>query len=361
MKKKIDKSNFRVINFNKGYDQPVYSFQKRDNIITWGKNNEYPNYLLDLFNYKGSSKHKMIIDKKVNLLIGQGFDPIVNEELQKFVNDNDLVEDLEKWAFDLEIFNGYCIEAIWSNDGTKITTMKHIPISQIRQNIVNDVVPYNGYWYCADWKNKHLFRPEFIHEWNPYNRTGKQLYFYSKYNPQNILVKYPIPYYSASINSIETDYLIGRFHLTDVKKGYAPQFILNFATGIPTPEEQDEFARQFEENYCGPDGEKVIITYSENSDGNPLFTKIDLNTSDERFIMLGERIDKDILQGSGIPLPLIDSVAGKLGSTEERQELMTEFQQSYIAPRQSILESGLNKIISQNNYGEKLILKKYAL
>ena len=357
-----NKAPFRIINFNKAYEAPKYTWNKSKSFITWGKDNNYPQYLINLYNYTGSSKHKMIIDKKIRYISGQGFEDILDTNLKSFVTKTNLTEEITKATYDYELFNGFAFEVIWSNDGSTITSVKHMPISQLRMGIMNDDIQFPYFWYSKDWSNMKNNTPQPILEYNPLVPSGKQIYFYWTYNPDNILVKYPIPTYSTCINSIETDYEIGKFHLNQAKQGYAPSFILNFATGIPTTEEQDEFYNYFEANYSGTENAgKALITYSEDETGKPTFLKVDLNDSDERFIMLSERIENDIVQGSSIPPQMVILTPGKLGSTEERAALMKEFQQDYISPRQNVLENNLNRILSVNGYTETLILKKYAL
>lgn len=355
MKNNITNNKFTIINFNAAYEAPKYNFSKKDNLITWGKDNNYPKYLTDLYNYEGSSLHGAIIRKKIDLTIGQGFDIITDKNLETFVTKNNLVDELEKISSDLEIFNGYAIEIIWSNDGSIISSMKHIPISQLRFAI------NGGFWYCADWKQTQKYKPEFIASFNENYRSGKQIVYYSKYNPSQILVKYPIASYTSGINSIETDFQISQFHLNQAKQGYAPSFILNFATGIPTIEEQKLFYNDFVDNYSGTENAgKCILTYSENNDGKPEFTKIDLNDSDKRFLMLNQRISDDIITASDIPIPILKPSTGNL-SSDDRMQLLKEFQMSYISPRQNIIENTLNNILKNNNYSEKLILKKYTI
>jgi len=52
---------------------PVFSVDKQANIIKYGKNNLYPDFLLDLFLNK-SGKHRAIIEKKVTMIAGQGWE-----------------------------------------------------------------------------------------------------------------------------------------------------------------------------------------------------------------------------------------------------------------------------------------------
>jgi len=55
--------------------QPEYQEKKGENggYIEFGKKNDYPNYLVDLFSK--SAKHNAIIKSKVNYITGNGFKP----------------------------------------------------------------------------------------------------------------------------------------------------------------------------------------------------------------------------------------------------------------------------------------------
>ena len=154
------------------------------------------------------------------------------------------------------------------------------------------------------------------------------------------------------------DYQVGRFHLNQLKQGYSPSFILNFSTGIPSVEEQEDFYREFKRNYSGTDNSgKIILTYSEGQDGKPELIPIQLNDSDDRFIMLQDMTERNIVMGHAIPPQLVILTPGKLGSTEERKELQNEFQSNYVSPRQTQIEECFNEILGT----DELQLKKYQL
>ena len=357
---------FRIINFNAAYEPPKNSIKKNKKMIEWGDKNNYPKYLTHLYNYGGSSNHKMIIDKKVNAISGQGFEEILDPRLKDFVEKQGLTEEIIKIAFDYEIFNGFAFEIIWNKDTEdhriprEIVSLKHIHISQLREGLI-DENELEYFWYCPDWTKTRQYERIQILKFNPNLKHGRQIYYYSQYNVESILDSYPIPSYSTCVNSIETDHLISKFHLNQVKQGYSPSFILNFATGHPGDELAEEFYDYFQREYSGPENTgKVFITYSKGQDAAPALTKVDLNTSDERFKFLKIQIDNDIVRGSGIPPQLALIIAGKLGSTAERAELMKEFQQTVISPRQNNIEMVLNNILKIDGYTEKLILKKYT-
>lgn len=352
-----DVKKYLVFNFNQEYEIPKYKLNKGRELVEWGADNLYPEYLLDLYNHKGSATHKSIIDKKVRLITGQGFDEIADPQLSNFLKMNKVDIEIAKMALDYELFNGFCFEIIWNRAGDKINKIKHVKFHNVRIGYERQSEIGEFYWYSEDWSQyrKEEYRPEFIKGYDSETRGGRQLYYYTEYNPQSTY--YPIVQYSNTLNWIELDYEISNFHLSGAKNGYTPAFILNFATGIPTEEEQDDFAKAFKREFSGTsNNNKVIITWSEGKEGAPEIIPVTTNDSDDRFVNLETQIKDEIIRGAGVPLQLLSLVPGKLGSSEERMELMQEFQMDYISPKQVILEDALNEVFQT----DQIRLKKYA-
>jgi hypothetical protein len=353
----------KVFNFNKAIEPPTYGYNKGLSIVNWGKNNDYPKELLNYYNNNGSSKHKSIINKKIKLIAGNGFKEVTDERLQSIIVNNKLWEHVKRATLDYELYNGFALEVIWSNDRKTITNIQHIPFHKLRMAIDDDgEVDFNNVWYSNNWKEhrKPENEPRLIKTFNSEKPGGKQIYYFCEYNPETDGL-YPIPSYSTGLNWIDLHYRISTFHLSQARNGYAPSFLLNFATGIPSEEEQDEFFKEFKRNFGGEENAgKIIITYSDGQDGIPTFIKVDLNDSDERFIMLSEQIGEEIVTAHEVPAPLMILTPGKLSSTDEREELLKEFQYSYIDQRQQTIEDVLFEIISTVGIEEELKLKTYV-
>lgn len=351
-----EKNKLSIIKFDASYEAPKMKYNKNKGFIEWGEKNLYPQFLLDLYNYNGSTTHKSIINKKTKLISGKGFEDINSQELKQFVKTNNLTKEVKKATLDYELFNGFAFEIIWNNEGTRIVSMKHIPVHKLRIGIESEEFNFPHFLFSNNWaeSRKEMYKPDVIRAFNPFVKQGKQIYFYSEYNPASDGI-YPIIGYSTSINWIELDYEISKFHLNQVKQGYSPSMILNFSTGIPNEEEQDIFAKEFKKNFAGSENSgKIVITYSEGSEEAPVLTPMQLNDSDDRFVILMEQIDSNIVRGAEIPPQLVILTPGKLGSTDERNELLNEFNVSYIQPRQEVIESVINEILS---FDEDLILR----
>lgn len=325
----------KVFNFSHSIELPVNSIDARGTYVKWGKKDEFAQELLSLYNRNGSSTHKAIINKKVRLIQGAGWNGDSNFDLDELT---------ERCATDLEIFGGYAIEVIYSRDHTQVTSFKHISFHKIRTAVEAD-----GYFYSNDWanKSKKMNEPQFIPAYNG-SKSGRQLFVYKKYNPE--AEYYPIPSYSLALNWIRLDNEISKFHLNSVKNQFSPSFLLNFSTGIPTEEEQDQIFRDIQRNYTDTDNaNKIIITFSEGKEQAPEITTIDMNSTDERFIMLYDQLKEQIATASEIPLQMVLLVPGKLGSSAERKELLDEFQKSYVGPVQRKIEKQFRDLLMDDS------------
>jgi hypothetical protein len=356
-------SPVKIFTFNEAYQPPIYKFEKKGNFhfLSFGADNKYPLLLLELFNNFGSPLHKAIINKKVKMTSGFGYKDIQDPELKVWAEKNKLEKLLIYISQSFEIYNGFCIEVIWDNGGQSFD-LKYVPLHTIRIGLKEHEDEADYYWYSEDWGDikKPEYEPQYIKKFDPSDRTGRQLLYYIEPNP-SLTDVYPIPNYSTTINYIDLDYQIGVFHLNQVRQGFAPSFILNFATGIPTQEEQDMWYREFQRNYKGAGGSgKILITYSDGGDQKPELIPIQLNNSDERFILLQDMVEKNITQAHETPVQLVSFQPGKLGSSEERKELMAEFQTYYISIRQNQIEEAINGILKYIGYSEKIVLKDYT-
>jgi hypothetical protein len=353
----------KVFNFNEAYVAPIYKYEKKGDyhFISFGVDNLYPLFLLNLYNNYGSPLAKAIINKKVKMSVGFGYKPIVDPRLKEWAERNNLERLSLYVSKDFEIYNGFCLEVIWNREGTSFD-LKYVPVHTIRIGLKEKEEDADYYWYSPDWGNykKEENEPQYIKKFDPKDRTGRQLIYYIEPNPAHTHL-YPIPNYSTAINYVDLDYQIGQFHINQVRQGYAPSFILNFATGIPTQDEQNQFFREFQRNYKGSENSgKIILTYSDGGDQKPELIPIQLNDSDDRFIMLQEMVEKNITQAHEMPVQLVSFIPGKLGSSEERKELMAEFQTYYIAIRQNQIEEALNGLLKTIGITEKITYLDYT-
>jgi hypothetical protein len=260
------------------------------------------------------------------------------------------------------IYGGFAVEIIWNREGSSFD-INYLPIHTLRIGLKETEEEADYYWYSKDWGQykKEEYKPEYIKRFDPKDRTGRQAIYYIEPNPAATSL-YPIPDYSTALNFIDLDYQIGQFHLNQVRQGFAPSFILNFGTGIPTIDEQNQFFREFQRNFKGSENAgKIMITYSDGGDQKPDLIPIQLNDSDDRFILLQEMVEKNITQAHEMPVQLVSFQPGKLGSADERKELMAEFQTYYVAIKQNQMEEAINGVLETIGFTEQIVLNDYTV
>ena len=117
------------ISFRKDFQKPDEEKDRSLGFVKWGKKNDYPFFLADLYN--GSAYHQGIIKNKTHYIAGGGVQ-IVNGMVQPFIDnkwsDFDMNEISERLAFDGELFGGFAVKGTWNKERVHLSyiTKNHI-------------------------------------------------------------------------------------------------------------------------------------------------------------------------------------------------------------------------------------------
>ena len=336
--------SFQIIQFAEA-KQPEYKEKKGEGYIQYGDKNDYPNYLIDLFNK--SAKHNAIVKSKVHYISGNGWSG--SEEFIQHVNRTETLNDLtRKVSLDIELFGGAYLEIIWSVTG-KISEIWHCDYSKFRTNKDN-----TQYWYKEDWKDrneKYSVYPAF----NPKNPVGKQIYYLKEYRPNS--GSYSLPGYFGALNYIESDIEVSKHVLGNAKTGFSASKLITLPNGEPSPEEQRVVHNKFKNTYTGADGIKYMLAFVNDASRKPIVD--DLGQSDltkEDFGRVDSLIQVNIFSGHQITTPSIFGIAesGKLGSRTEMRDGYEIFKNTYVNGKQIELESTFNMLAGFAGYPEDL-------
>tara|TARA_R110000850_G_scaffold5554_1_gene22768 strand:+ start:5707 stop:6816 length:1110 start_codon:yes stop_codon:yes gene_type:complete len=358
------KTNLKILNFKENKEKPKLITKSNGKWISYGENNQYPIYLLDTFHNK-SNKHKAIISKKVDMTSGNGFEEVTTPQAKDFIAnkwaDMDLDEIVVRINYDYEIMNGFALMVKWSIDGKKIVELEWMPFHKCRLSSDEEFILVSKDWTnIRKSENKPIEYKRFDPKQTKEFKT--QIFYYVELS--NGIDYYPLPYYSSTLNWIELDYEISNFHLNGTRNGFSPSFMLNMATGVPSEEQMDEVHRGLQKKFAGTDNaNNVLITYSEGKEQAPELTPINLNDSDERFILLHKEMLTEILIGHSVTSPMLFGIrtAGGLGGGSELLEALAIFQSTYVNGKQRVIEKQINKIASFAGVTETLILKDYTI
>jgi DNA-binding MarR family transcriptional regulator len=336
--------NFILVQFAEA-KQPEYREKKKEGYMEYGEKNDYPLYLVELFNK--SAKHNAIVRNKVHYICGNGWTG--NEQFIEKPNRSENLNDLtRKISMDLELFGGAYIEVIWGLG--KVAEMWHIDYTKIRTNKDN-----TQFWYKENWKD-YKEKLEFVYPaFNPKVKEGKQIIYLKEYRP-NIGV-YSLPVYFGALNYIESDIEVSKHVLGNAKTGFSASKLITLPDGTPSREEQNEIHRKFKNTYTGSDGVKYMLSFVNDASRKPIVD--DLGQSDltkEDFGRVDELIQTNIFSGHQVTTPSIFgiAVAGKLGTRTEMRDGYEIFKNTYVNGKQQFLESFINTMAGYFGYSEEM-------
>jgi DNA-binding MarR family transcriptional regulator len=336
--------NFFVVQFAEA-KQPEYREKKKEGYMEYGDRNDYPLYLVELFNK--SAKHNAIVRNKVHYICGNGWTG--NEQFIDKPNRSENLNDLtRKISMDLELFGGAYIEVIWGLN--QVAEMWHIDYTKIRTNKDN-----TQFWYKENWKD-YKEKVEFVYPaFNPKVQDGKQIIYLKEYRP-NIGV-YSLPVYFGALNYIESDIEVSKHVLGNAKTGFSASKLITLPDGQPSREEQNEIHKKFKNTYTGSDGVKYMLSFVNDASRKPIVD--DLGQSDltkEDFGRVDELIQTNIFSGHQVTTPSIFgiAVAGKLGTRTEMRDGYEIFKNTYVNGKQQFLESFINTMAGYFGYSEEM-------
>jgi predicted transcriptional regulator len=329
---------FQRINFHDN-KLPVFKENKAKGFVTFGADNLYPDFLIELFNK--SPKHNAIVSAKASYVAGIGTEVYgqSTEDIAKIqnklksINAYETYEELKaKVAYDAELFNGFAIEVIWNKAKTAPSEYYHIPFKNVRKGLEGDYV------YCADWTDS---KAEKIHyqPYNPITRESKQIYYCQFYRPGQ--GEYPLPDYVGALKYIEVDTEISNYYLNSIKNGFTAQTHIQLFKGIPLPEEARATARRFKENYQGTDNAGgLIIQYNDPTEKESVINNLQPSDFDKQFDLLNKTVQQEIFVAHKVNSPMLFGVRveGQLGGRSELIEAYEMFHHAYIEPRQQKID-----------------------
>ena len=312
--------------------------------VLYGEDNLYPEKLLYMFNK--SSKHNAIINGKVNYIFGKGLkienDPRGEALLLSCNRFGESLNDVaNKCVIDAELFGGFYIEVIWAQGGG-ISDIIHKPFERMR-------ISKDGqtFFYKKDWSiYNHREKPVPYEPFNPTKKAGSQIFYYKEYRPG--VNTYPLPSYLGSLNYIECDIEISKYHLSAISNGMFPSKMIVFNNGEPTEEAKAAIEKGFKNKFTGAENSgNILLVFNSDPAQAPIIQDLSATELDKQFTILNETVQQEIFSGHGITSPSLFGVmtAGKLGESNQLQEAYDIFRNTYAEIKQVRFEEALNYLM----------------
>lgn len=334
-----------------------------DDYISYGDTapyfNAYPQFLIDLYN--SSPVHRAITDSASSYIAGKGI--LIEDEsnieatnkLKSFlinINSKETIEGLlSKIGKDLYLQGAFALNIIYSKDRSSIVSINHVAAEKVRIGVPNDNGIVDTYYVSKDWSNirGNGNEPKPVPAYNPNDRTNpSQIMYVRDYTPG--LDLYGAPSYSPSSNWALTDSLISEYHLSNIQNGFSGTTWINFNDGQPTEEEQRMVERAIDNKMSGPNGKKIILTFTDEGKNTPDIETLAIPDAHSQYIALNDLIVSNLMIGHRVVSPALMGVKteGQLGGKNELLEAYELYSRSVIQPYQDIIVKALSKLFAVN-------------
>lgn len=350
------------MSFRKDFVLPIEEQDRMLGFIKWGKKNDYPFFLVDLFN--GSAWHQGIIKNKTYYIAGGGIE-VVSGELSRFLanayTDFTMDEIVEQLAFDYELFGAFAVKGTWNKEGTRVAMWEYLAVDAIR--ISSDE---RMYYLSDDWtaqqQSAEKTNLRTLPALDENNKTGSFVLYYK--DPAKKARKehgvYPKPPYQGGITAIQTDCDISKFHMYELQNGFKSGTMITFMSGFPETQEE---AESFKNQIKGPasnieNSGDIIITFAPSADEAPKVDNLTGSDLDKRYDILQSSVQQNILVAHSVVAPSLFGVAPE-GSfnAAETGDLYEIFKKTYVEARQKRIEYILNYMVKLSGDNGTLKLK----
>lgn len=337
MSENVQVLKFDAINIPKPYESTE---KNNDKFVQHGTNNNYPNFLLKLYNE--CPVHASIINGKSNYIIGDGLKYKSGQDVNVKVNAADTFNEfVNKIVKDYLIFNCFAVEVVYNKLKQPIE-YHFVPANKVRCNKGK-----TKFWVSDDWL--YNSKPLVFDRWKPYAEdTTTKLFFFDGYNPSTSNV-YPTPEYSGSVTSILTDIEVRDFNLNNIKNHFSVSSIITFFRGSGVAEEiKERIVKDLKASYTGAQGKKLIVDFQDPSNPAADVKNISPNDWDKAYELIGKSVKDDIMQSHQITSPLLFGVAiaGQMGGGTEMETAYEIFQNTYVRIKRNELLSAFNVLFS---------------
>ena len=330
---------------------PVETPNRSKEWIMWGKDNLYPDYLLDL--YRNVATLRTIINGNVDFIAG---DDITIAPLNDSwdpgrmnVQGDSIRDQVRDLGRSVEIYGGFAMQVIRDTQGRPAEIYVLDP-RHLRMNKEGDV-----FYYCEDWAKRGskgvnvypAFLPDLADMWPELSDEQRDRHASSIVYVRAVKDQvYPAPLYAAAVRSCEIERCIDDYHLTSINNGFASSMIVNFNNGQPNDQQKKEIERGINEKFAGPaNAGRVLISWNKNKDSATTFEVPKLEDFGEKYKTLAERSRQQIYCAFRAIPALFGLVSESTGfNTQEFEQSFRVYSRTQIRPVQRLIVEAYERI-----------------
>ena len=324
--------------------KPTETELKGKEMVEWGDQNSYPDYLLELYN--NCPTLRSIINGNVDFISGD--DVILNSNKPLNSRGETARDIVRSLAQDKEIYGGFALQIVRAMDGT-IADIYYCDIRFLRAN-----KDCNVFYYSEDWgtfrRSNVIKYPAYMKDLNWAAMDEEQ----RKQNASSILyVKdthtqtYPAPLYAASVKACEIERCIDDYHLNSINNSFTSSVIINMNSGIPEDAVKEEIERNINEKFSGhQNGGRIMTSWNKDKDHEVTITSPKVEDFGARYDALSKHSRQQIFTSFRANPNLFGIPTENLGfSSEEYESAFKLYNRTQIQPIQKQIVEAFEKIL----------------
>lgn len=309
--------------------------------VCWGKNNDYPEYLLQL--RKNAATLKSIISGCCDYAVGDKVECNLPYNSKYMNREKKTARDVLTNLFrDLFTYGGFAFEVIRSEAGD-VVEIYYIDFRFLRTNEERTV-----FWYSEDWhkrfgKKKDLTLPKF----DPDAKEVKESIVYYCNSDSQV---YPESPFEAAVMAAELERAIDEYHWNSMNNSFSGSYIVNMNNGVPADEVREEIEKDFNQKFSGHKNAGRVM-FSWNVDRDHMATLQEMKSSDfaDKYDALAKRSRQQLFTAYRANPNLFGIPTENLGfSSEEYESAFKLFNRTVIQPAQQRVIEALTGVYDAN-------------
>lgn len=320
---------------------PTEIFMKDRDFVGWGEVNNYPDYIEDL--YQNVSTLQSIINGTKDYVCGDSVKCNVLNFEEKINRKGETFEDLLSWiAMDMVKYNGFALNIVKNKLGTP-AEIYYLDFKRVRSNKEGTEFYYSTDWDKSYGRVKYTKYDSFFKE-----NAGPNTIFYYKNDINRV---YPTPMYAAAITACETEKKLSEFHLNNISNSFSSNYIINFNSGRPSDEIQEEIEMEVYDKFCGVENSgRPMLSFNQNKESETTVTKIDADSFADKYNALTNRTKQEIFTSFRCSPILFGIDQEKTGfNANEYTSVFRLFNKTVVEPIQKKIIRSFDKIFGVKN------------
>lgn len=314
---------------------PAETSVRGKDMVSWGDNNAYPQYLDDLYH------NVPTLQTIVNGIV----DYIKGDEIVSNIGANakgQTIEDIVGYAaLDLVLYGGFALNLIRNKFG-KVVHAYHLDFKRIRSDKDNTKFYYSDSW--DRWNTKAMQYPKFKPD-----DTDESSVLYCKYNGHTLT--YPFPMYGAAVKACEILKEVDNFHLNNIKNGFSASYIINLLNGVPDDEVREEIENSFLEKFSGvQNAGRFILNFADSKDNASDVQKLEVTDFDKQYESLAKWSRTQVYTSFKANPNLFGISTENIGfSAEEYKQAFKLFNKTTVEPLQNFIVNNIKKVFGEQS------------